>query len=498
MIEPTITCPTCETAIPLTEALARPYIDAERAKLAEEIRERVAAIEKRDNELREKSATLTDFERNLNIRSRDIVNAVETQLAKERSAIAAAEAKKAETRYQTQLAEARRNQAEQAARIAELQQTELEYRAKSAALDDEKRNLELNLARRLAERTNQIREEGAKEERERHQLEINATEEALAKARADLAQARQAELELRRQREVLEDDKRTLELEIARRIDDERLKIREATQKEDDERHRLKLAEKDKVIEQMARQVDELRRKVDQGSQQVQGEVLEQDVRQILEHEFRDDEIEDVPSGQPGSDVIQRVKLADTSVCGTIIWESKNTKNWSDGWLAKIRKDQRDNHADLAVIVSSALPKSVDGFNRMEGVWVSARRHAVALAKALRQALIESHQIRIANQDRDTKADRVYAYITTKEFHRRVMTVVEAYVAMREGLDAEKRATQRQWAKREKELDNLLLGTARLYGDLQGIVGKSMPEVEALSLQGDDKSLPAAQPLVAR
>ncbi len=487
MNEPTITCPTCETEIPLTETLARPYIDAERGRLAEEVRERIAAIEKRDNDLRQKSDRLTNFERDLNVRSSDIENAIETRLEKERSAIAVAEAKKAETRYQTQLADARRNLGEQASRIAELQGAELEYRAKSAALDEEKRSLELNLARRLAESTSQIREQGAKEERERAQLEIQANEAALAKARADLAEAREAELELRRQREALENERRAFELEIARKLDEERLKIREATQKEDDEQHRLKIAEKDNLIAQMSKQVDELRRKVDQGSQQLQGEVLEQDIQKILEEEFRCDEFEAVPNGQPGSDVVQRVKLANGSNCGSIIWETKNTKNWSDSWPVKIRKDQRDNNADLAVIVSTALPKSIDGFNRIEGVWITARRHAVALAKALRQALIENHQVRLANQDRDTKADSVYRYVISKDFHQRVTAMVEAYMSMRDDLDAEKRSAQRQWAKREKELDNLLVGAARLYGDFQGIVGKSMPDVEVLKL-----SAPAA------
>jgi hypothetical protein len=380
------------------------------------------------------------------------------------------------------LGEARREQEAQSARIAELQQSELDFRAKSAALDQEKRGLELDLARKLAEKTDQIRSEAVKEERERNQLEILSRDDALAKARAELAQAQQAELEIRRQRAALEGEKRAFDLEVARKLDDERQSIRETTQREDDERHRLKLAEKDKVIEQMAKQVEELRRKVDQGSQQVQGEVLEQDLRQILENEFQDDNFEDVPNGQPGSDIIERVKLANGANCGSIIWEAKNTKSFGDGWLAKIRRDQRDNNADFTVIVSTSLPKAVEGFNRIDGVWVTARRHAVALAKALRQALIDNRQIRLANEDRDTKADRVYAYITTKEFHQRITAVVEAYIAMRDSLDAEKRGTQRQWAKREKELDGLLVGTARLYGDLQGIVGKSMPEVEALRL----------------
>jgi hypothetical protein len=495
MNEPTITCPACQTEFPLSETLARPYIDAECARLDGELRERVAAIEKRETELREKTSKVNEAERNLRIRRDEIEATIEERLQEERVAIAATEAKNAENRYETQLTAARREQEIQAAKIAELQRAELDYLEKQQALDEEKRELDLVMARKLAEEREEIRAEAAKEERERNQLQLTARDAMLAKTRAELAKAREAELDLRGQREALEEEKRAFDLQAARTLDAERQLIREATRKEDDERHRLKLAEKDKVIDGMAKQVDELRRKVDQGSQQVQGEVLEHDVQQILESEFRDDEFEDISNGQPGNDIIERVKLANGADCGSIIWETKNTKNWSDGWLAKVRKDQRDNNADLAVVVSTALPRSVDGFNRVDGVWVAARRHAVPLAKALRQALIENLQIRVANQDRDTKADRVYAYITTKEFHQRITGVVEAYVAMRDGLDAEKRATLRQWAKRERELETLLVGTAKLYGDLQGIVGKSMAEVEGLRLPAGDNTQTASRGL---
>jgi chromosome segregation ATPase len=248
MNEPTIICPTCETEILLTETLARPYIEAERAKLDQEVRERAAAIEKRETNLSEKSAMLGELDRKLKVRADEIESTVEDRLNKERATIAAVEAKKAENRYETQLAEARREQEAQSARIAELQQSELDFRAKSAALDQAKRNLELDLARKLAEKTDQIRSEAVKEERERNQLEILSRDDALAKTRAELAQAQEAELEIRRKRAALEDEKRAFDLEVARKLDDERQSIRETTQREDDERHRLKLARKTRSL----------------------------------------------------------------------------------------------------------------------------------------------------------------------------------------------------------------------------------------------------------
>jgi hypothetical protein len=232
----------------------------------------------------------------------------------------------------------------------------------------------------------------------------------------------------------------------------------------------------------MAKQVDELRRKIDQGSQQLQGEVLEKDILSVLKDEFRDDVFEDVPTGRAGSDIVQKVNLANGTYCGSIIWEVKNTKAFSQEWLPKIRKDQRENNADLAVIVSVSLPKTVEGFDRVDNVWVSSQRHAVSLAKPLRQALIETRIARTASEDRGNKAERAYDYLTGQGFRQRIMAIMEAYVGMKGDLDSEKRSMQKQWAKREKQLEGLVLGTAGLYGDLQGIAGKSMPEVVGLDL----------------
>lgn len=247
----------------------------------------------------------------------------------------------------------------------------------------------------------------------------------------------------------------------------------------------------------MKKQIDEASRKADEGPHQIQGKVNERSVRQTLEHAFPGDEFEDNDVGQAGGDMIQRVKLASGASCGSISWEDKDTTGWSDTWLAKARKDQRDNNCDLVVIVTTTLRKSIDvlGFDRVDNVWITARRHAVPLAKALRQALIENHQLRIANQNRESKAERLFSYITTNEFHQRITAVVEAYVALSDCHEAEKHATQRHWAVRERQLETLLVGTARLYGDLQGIVGKSLAEVEALRLPMSSLSVAATVPI---
>ena len=55
-------------------------------------------------------------------------------------------------------------------------------------------------------------------------------------------------------------------------------------------------------------------------------------------------------------------------------------------------------------------------------------------------------------------------------------------MGMHKDLESEKLALSRLWAKRQKQLNNLMTQTAGVYGDVQGIVGKSMPEVEGLTI----------------
>ena len=304
----------------------------------------------------------------------------------------------------------------------------------------------------------------------------------MAQKQAKLAQAESAELALRKERRILEEEKQRLELEVERRLEAERLRIREATQKEEEQSYLLKLAEKDKLISDMKKQVEELRRKGDQSSQQLQGEVLELELEAMLRTAFPADQIEPVPKGRCGGDVVHKVVGSNGLPCGTILWESKRVRAWSNDWLAKNREDQRLVGASVGAIVTTSLPKGVDAFDHLDGVWVAAVRCTLPLAKALRHALIEAAMARVLTQGREGKMERMYEYLTGPLFRGRVSAIVEACVTMQEDLEAEKRAFTRAWAKRQRRLELLMTGTAGMYGDFQGIVGRSMPELEGLQV----------------
>jgi hypothetical protein len=242
--------------------------------------------------------------------------------------------------------------------------------------------------------------------------------------------------------------------------------------------------EKDQTITAMQRQIEELKRRAEQGSQQLQGEVLELELEALLTAKFPRDTIRPVPKGEFGGDVLQRVVGPANQVCGTILWESKRTKNWSDGWLPKLREDQRAAKAEIAIIVSQALPKDVETFGLVDGVWVADPKVALAVAMSLRQTLIEVAGVRQASEGQQTKMEMVYSYLTGPRFRQRVQALVEAFSSMKEDLDREKKAITRQWAKREEQIDRVMQATVGMYGDLQGIAGRTLQEIEGLEFQG--------------
>ena len=194
------------------------------------------------------------------------------------------------------------------------------------------------------------------------------------------------------------------------------------------------------------------------------------------------DRFERVGKGQRGADVRQSVIGTGGLVAGVVLWEAKRTKTWSDGWLPKLRENQRVAKADVAVIASGTLPPNVMSFDCIDGVWVSGFTTAVPLAAALRQGLIETARARRAAAGADQTKDLAYNYLMGSEFRRRVAGLLEPMVEMRSGLDAEQRSMTRQWSQRGKQIERMVLGVAGIYGDLQGILGPNLPQVEGLAL----------------
>jgi hypothetical protein len=320
------------------------------------------------------------------------------------------------------------------------------------------------------------------------QVVAKNAEETLRIQTAKLAAAQTEQARLLTKEHELDEAKRELELTVARQVQAASAGIRAQAQQVAEAEIGLKVTEREEQIAVMTRQIDDLKRRAEQGSQQLQGEAQELVLEQLLRARFPMDSIEPVAKGVFGGDVLQRVVGPNGQVAGSIIWESKRTKNWSDGWLSKLRDDQRAAKAEVALLVTQVMPKGdagkpVEAFDLIDGVWVAEWRCAVAVAVSIRQSLIELANVRSAGVGQQSKMEIMYAYLTGPQFKHRVGAIVEKFSAMAEDLATERKAMMRMWAKREGQIQGALDASAGMYGDLQGIAGKSMAEVEGLVMK---------------
>ena len=316
--------------------------------------------------------------------------------------------------------------------------------------------------------------------------EIREIQEILKHKDEKLAEAQKVQADLLRKQRELDDAKRELDLTIEKRVQEGLAATRDQAKKEAEEGLKFKVMEKEQTIASMQKQIEELKRRAEQGSQQLQGEVQELELEAMLISKFPLDQISPVAKGEHGGDVLHRVAGSFGQACGTILWESKRTKNWSDGWLIKLREDQRQAKAEIAIIVSQALPKEVETFEFVDGVWVTHPKVALPLAVAMRNTLMEVAGARQASEGQQTKMEMVYQYLMGPRFRQRVQAIVEGFSSMKEDLDKERKVIMKQWAKREEQIDRVMMATVGMYGDLQGIAGKTLQEIEGLELQALD------------
>jgi hypothetical protein len=307
--------------------------------------------------------------------------------------------------------------------------------------------------------------------------------EAVVKAKDEkLAEAQNAQAEAVRKQRELDDQKRELDLTVETRVQESLGAVRDKAKHDAEEELKLKISEREETIASMQRQIEVLKQKAQQGSQQLQGEVQEMELETLLAAKFPADMVEPVPKGEFGGDILHKVLSASGQHCGSLLWESKRTKNWSDTWLAKLRNDQRAARADFAVLVSRVLPKETVAFDFIDGIWVVEPRCAIAVAIALRQSLIEVAAVRQTNSGQHTKMGMVYEYLTGPRFRAHVESIVEKFTEMEQDLARERKTMTHLWAKREEQIRGVIESTAGMYGDLQGIAGRGLNEIEGLQM----------------
>lgn len=383
----------------------------------------------------------------------------------------------------------KRYQDQIAAKDAEIVRERAAIRQQHDELAKAREDIEDQVAARLKSERSKIEVAEAKKAREAAATEmegktkqINELQILLNENNAKLGEAQKAQAELLRKQRELDEKIREADLTVEKRIQEGLAGVQAKARQDAEHVLKLTIAEKDKQLSDMSHTVQELTRKLEQGSQQTQGEILELALEELLRNRFPQDTIEPVGKGEFGGDVVQHVNGAMGATSGVILWEIKRTKAWSDGWLPKLRQDQRLAKADVALIVSQALPKNLETFDLVDGVWIAHPRCAIPVATALRQSLIELAALRNSQQGQQTKMEQVYQYLTGPRFRQRVEAIVEKFNEMRDDLDRERKFMQKQWAKREAQLLSVIDSTTGMVGELQGIAGKGAADIESLEI----------------
>jgi len=364
----------------------------------------------------------------------------------------------------------------------ELRDREEDLRGKMEELEDQKRGIASQVQRLLKQERAKLQEEALKQAQAEIYVQIQGMQEQLEEKSKRLETAQQTELELlkmKRRMETLENEKK---IEIEKALLAERKRLTEEVDNFKTQEYDLKLRERERVIDSLKEQINGLQQKLTQGSQELQGEVLELALEEALKRLYPYDDIQPVKKGKKGADIIQTVRSQTGFVCGTILWEAKRAKNWSHSWVQKLKDDQREAKAEVAILVTTVLPQDISNFAALDGIWVTNLECYQGLAGAVRSELLSVARIQQTMQGKGEKIEVLYNYISGKEFSQRIEAIVESFLMMRDTLEKEKTAMTRLWAERTKQIDRVLEGVSGMYGDMKGIVGASMPEIKNMEL----------------
>ena len=367
----------------------------------------------------------------------------------------------------------------------EVEKLRSELNKKIAAMETEKQNIDLNVAnmvkQQLAEREKEIKKQAKQDAENEQKLLTESLQNQLTEKTNMLTEARKEQIALMEEKKNLQEEKERFEIDKRKQLEEERSKIIEEAKKQASEEQASIIAQKDKQIQDALKAKDELARKLEQGSQQNQGEVAELNLEEELKKAFLFDIIEPVPKGVKGADVIQKVRNNTGLDCGTIVWEVKETKSWTENWIPKLKEDQREVHADVAIIVSSALPDNVKAFVQRDGVFVCDKHLVIPLAQIIRDKLEAINREKRLSVGKNEKMEVLYTYLTGIQFRQRIEAIAESFASMQKDLMAEKKYYEKKWAKTEQQIARVIKNTVGIYGDLEGMV--TLPKIQSLELE---------------
>ena len=325
-------------------------------------------------------------------------------------------------------------------------------------------------------------ESSAKKIREQFELQLKeSAKESEEKAARNKELYEKLEKLMDEQR-ALKREKEELKIEMKQKLEEHEKKIRIDAQEKAEKEIHLKMEAKDKQLLDTLKELEDAKRKLQQGSQQTQGEVFELEFEELLQKEFPHDKIKPVGKGVKGGDIIQEVWDARGNYNGKILWELKNTKTWTEGWIDKLKGDKRAINAEEAVLVSEVMPANLKTAGYREGIWVTQQGFVIGLASALRANLIQLYYAKQAAQGKDEKVEILYSYLSGVEFKHRIEAIIEAFSNMQGDIEKEKRYFSSKWARDEKNIRMVIDNTYGMHGDFKGIMGNTLPTIKGLEV----------------
>jgi hypothetical protein len=371
---------------------------------------------------------------------------------------------------------------EQKTQLEEMNSLKESFAKKEKELEQKNRLIELDYEDKMKAAKAEYEKKAAEKAKEDNEIMFKDMLAQIEELKLQNKSAKEDQLSLMRKQRELEAEKENLQLENERKLNEERRKIHDELLSKVNNENDLKLREKDEQMDKLKATIEQLKKQTELTSQQLQGEVQELILEELLREKFPDDLIAPVAKGSRGADVIQTVKNKYDNAFGKIIWESKRTKNWSNDWIKKIKNDQREEGADVAIIVSQKLPEGLDLIGQIENVWVISFSAVEGITIALRELLMKVSNAKNSALKMDTEMESLYQYLCSPKFTQRIEFVVRTFMNMKEDLDKEKRSITRLWEKREEQITGAVKNTAQMYGELQGIIGNALPDVPTLVL----------------
>jgi hypothetical protein len=434
-----IKCPKCDTEISVEDVLASQIEEKVRGNYERKWEEKEIEIKEQREELENKDREIKQKEEGINSKVEELVNQQKVKFA----------------------GEMKIKEAELERKKGEMEEE------KEEAIKKEKQRLQIKIKSELESEM---------------KTELNNYKKEVEEKNQKISELKLKELSFIKKEKELKEREKDMELELERKMADERKKMEDEFEKYHEEKHRMKIREKEEEIVGYKKLIEEMKRKSEQGSMQMQGEVQELELEDMLRELFSEDEISSIGKGVEGADVMHIVKDRFGKVCGTILYESKRTKGFSEKWIEKLKQDQRRLGAELAIIVTQVLPKEMKSFGEQKGVWICRFSEVKGIVCLLRNQVKSLSEVKNAQQNKGTKMEILYRYLTGNEFRQQLEAIVEGFVDSKDQITKERIVMEKQWKQREKLSEKVLINAANMYGSIKGIAGASIQEIKILEL----------------